>query len=294
MRIRACPAGTWEFTERLPHPALRPGVLAYRGFRLSLGRPRRRLEIPCAAVTVVLNLGQRPLRVRSATTGQTLVHSAAPLVSGLVSRPTLGEHGGELHGVEVTLRPWAAFRLFGVEMHELGNTVNETSALAGHRYEDLCDVLAGTPAWQDRFRILDAALRLWIQAGPAPCGRTVWAWNRLERSGGTVPVHTLAAEASWSERQLERRFREQIGLPPRTAARVLRIRRALGSLSAGMRPSEAAALAGFYDQAHLNRDFKAMTAHSPSRFLALRASDRPGPAEVDRVSGEVTSAVLTG
>ncbi|MEU9145827.1 helix-turn-helix domain-containing protein [Streptomyces sp. NPDC048349] len=293
MRIRACPAGTWEFAQRLPHPALRPGVLGYRGFRLALGRPRRRLEIPCAAVTLVLNLGGRPLRVRCAATGQTLVHTAAPLVSGMVSRPTLGEHDGHLHGIEVTLRPWAAFRLFGVDMHELGNTVGETSALTGTRYPDLCGVLAGTAGWQDRFRILDAALRLWIRDGPAPCPRTVWAWDRLERSGGTLPVHTLAAETSWSERQLERRFREQIGLPPRTAARVLRVRRVLGSLSAGMRPSEAATLAGFYDQAHLNRDFKAMTAHSPSRFLALRASARPGPAEVDRVSGEVTSAVLT-
>lgn len=291
MRMRRCPAGTWETAERAPHPALRPGVLAYRGFRMSLPGPRRRLEIPCAAVTVLLNFGP-PLRVRCAATGRTLLHTSAPMISGMVSRPTVGEHGGELHGIELTLRPWAAFRLFGIDMHELGNTVIEASALTGARCQDLRDVLAATPTWQLRFRILDATLGAWQSAGPAPCARTVWAWQRLEQSGGALPVRELAASASWSERQLERRFREQIGLPPRTAARVLRVRRALGALSAGVPPAETAVLSGYYDQAHMNRDFKALTAHSPSRFLALRTSARPGPDEVDRVRGEVTSAVL--
>jgi AraC-like DNA-binding protein len=267
--------------------------LGYRGFRLALGGTRRRLEIPCAAVTVLLNFG-RPLRISCAVTGRTLLSTAAPMVSGMVSRPTVGEHEGELQGIEVTLRPWAAFRLFGVEMHELANTVTATAALGGTaaRCQDLADALAAVPTWGERFRILDATLRLWQEAGPAPCSRTVWAWQRLERSGGALPVRTLAAEVSWSERQLERRFREQVGLPPRTAARVLRVRRALRALSVGTPPAEAALLSGYYDQAHLNRDFKAMTAHSPSRVLALRSSSRPGPAEVDRVPGQVTSAVL--
>ncbi|WP_141726560.1 helix-turn-helix domain-containing protein, partial [Actinacidiphila rubida] len=53
--------------------------------------------------------------------------------------------------------------------------------------------------------------------------------------------------------------------------------------------SAAAAACGFYDQAHLHRDFKAMTGCTPREFLARRStSGRP----VDRMPGRVTSALV--
>ncbi|MFI9103598.1 helix-turn-helix domain-containing protein [Streptomyces fildesensis] len=288
---RQCPAGTWEVARQLPHPALRPGVLQYRGFRMDLGGSRRRLELPSGSVTVVFNFG-RPLRVTCASSGRVLASSSAPVVAGMLTRPSIGEHSGRLHGMEVALQPWAAFRLFDTPMRELADAMAPADPVIGARCQILSDALADAPGWPERFALLDTALRLWTEKGTTPCPRTIHAWDQLRASGGTMPVRELAASTGWSERHLERRFLEQIGLSPKGAGRVLRLRQALTMMAEGKSSADVAMECRFYDQAHFNREFKAMTGHAPSRFMAIRTLGSSGPPAVDRLEGQVTSAVL--
>ncbi|WP_368073223.1 helix-turn-helix domain-containing protein, partial [Streptomyces sp. SolWspMP-sol7th] len=59
-----------------------------------------------------------------------------------------------------------------------------------------------------------------------------------------------ASRGRWGggERQVQSRFREQIGLTPKAAARVVRLQRAVRLLTSGLSQAETAALCGFYDQ----------------------------------------------
>jgi AraC-like DNA-binding protein len=110
-------------------------------------------------------------------------------------------------------------------------------------------------------------------------------------------VPRLAAEVGWSVRQLENCFREQIGLGPKAAARVLRLQRARRLLAAGRSQAETAAVCGYYDQAHLSGEFKAMTGCTPREFTAARGTvsvSPPGPPGDSRLAGEATSLVLLG
>jgi transcriptional regulator GlxA family with amidase domain len=94
----------------------------------------------------------------------------------------------------------------------------------------------------------------------------VWAWQRLCQSGGHIPIAQLAAEVGWTRRHLLTRFREQIGLAPKTVARVIRFQRALQLLQRPVsRPSVGgvAQLTGYSDQAHLTREFRALTGVTP-------------------------------
>lgn len=109
-----------------------------------------------------------------------------------------------------------------------------------------------------------------IAARAEPARRTIaGAVARLRATGGCVGVAELARAANLSPRQLERCFRERVGLGPKTFARLVRFQRALGLLR-GPRASLArvAAQAGYYDQAHMVRDFRQFAEASPSRFLA--------------------------
>jgi len=118
------------------------------------------------------------------------------------------------------------------------------------------------------------------------------AWAVLVRTCGAIPVPRLAEEVGWSVRHLENRFREQIGLGPKAAARVLRLQRARRLLAAGQGPAETAALCGFYDQAHLSAEFKAMTGCTPREFTRARRLPVPVSRGADRLNGEATSLVL--
>lgn len=287
--------GAWESVPALPHPELRPGVLRYHGYRLELPEPVRRLEVPVGAVTLVLGFGP-PVRLLRADGTRTALVSVA---SGLATAPTIGEHGGRVAGVEILLSPWAAFRLLDVDSHELAERCVDPGQLPhGARFTRLASALAGRRGWAERFAVLDSALRRWWRTGPAWSPRVEHAWRLLERSGGAAAVGAVAREVGWSPRQLQSRFREQIGLPPKAAARVLRLQRVSRLLTSGLGQAETAALCGFYDQSHLSTEFHAMTGRTPGEFVlargALRAADGAGGPHRDRLGGAVTSLVLRG
>ncbi|MFE0252591.1 helix-turn-helix domain-containing protein [Streptomyces sp. NPDC059010] len=282
--------GSWEVAQALPHPRLRPGVMSYRGVRLALDRPRRRLEVPIGAATLLLGFDE-PVRItRPGRPPDTLVC----VYCGPTTTPAVGEHGGRLGGIEVLLMPWAAFTLFGTPQYELANRTVDPDDLphALHtRVGELAAALAALPTWADRFGLLDDVFARWSRAGTPCSARVVRAWAELVRTGGSVPVPRLADEVGWSVRQLENRFREQIGLGPKAAARVLRLQRARRLLAAGRGQAETAAACGFYDQAHLSGEFKAMTGCTPREFTAAREVPVGTPAS-DRLAGEATSLVL--
>ena len=77
-------------------------------------------------------------------------------------------------------------------------------------------------------------------------------------------------QTGWSHRRLIGAFRDQVGLAPKALARVLRFQRAASSLREGGRDrlADVAYDCGYYDQAHLNRDFRQFAATTPSEYAA--------------------------
>lgn len=287
--LLSCPSGEWEIARAWPDERLRPGVHSYRGFRVALSRPQRRLELPQGMVTLVIGF-EGPVRVTDA------VHPAGTpftsLVAGLHTRAALGEHDGRASGLQVILTPWAAFRFLAVDMHELAETVVDLNAVLGARGQALTDALAVAPNWAARFTLLDRALTPACTSGPVVCPQVLRAWDLLCVGRRHLPVGQVAAEVGWSERQLRRRFQEQIGLSPMAVTRVVRLRHALHLLTTGATATATASACGFHDQPHFQHEFKAMTSLTPVEFLAHRALGNAVPACVDRITGRVTSVVL--
>lgn len=86
-------------------------------------------------------------------------------------------------------------------------------------------------------------------------------------SSGRTPIARVASELGLSERQLERLFHERVGIRPKVFARVLRMQQAMRLLQSA--PSSAiAAEAGYADEAHLFRDFRALCGTTPSGLAA--------------------------
>jgi transcriptional regulator GlxA family with amidase domain len=98
-----------------------------------------------------------------------------------------------------------------------------------------------------------------------------YAWRALLRTGGTAPVRAIADSIGWSRQHLARRFGTEFGLSPKLAARVIRFskaRRMLASTPAFITLAQVAAACGYYDQAHLDRDFAELACCSPSEWMA--------------------------
>jgi len=114
------------------------------------------------------------------------------------------------------------------------------------------------------------------------------AWRLLVDTGGTITVAKLAAETGWSRRHLAQRFTAELGYGPKLAARVIRLEEARRLMGHPRRPTlaEVAAMAGFYDQPHLNRDFVELAGCSPSEWIATEIPSVQDDAGVDPAVSE--------
>ncbi|MER7461280.1 AraC family transcriptional regulator [Streptomyces sp. NPDC097981] len=81
-----------------------------------------------------------------------------------------------------------------------------------------------------------------------------------------ISADDLARAAGCSRFALYRAFRQEYGMPPSDYQRMLRLRRARGLLTCGVPSADAAASAGFSDQAHFNRWFKRTYGVTPGTF----------------------------
>jgi AraC-like DNA-binding protein len=77
-------------------------------------------------------------------------------------------------------------------------------------------------------------------------------------------VAAVAERVFLSERQLRRRFTEEVGYGPKTLQRILRFQRAVAELRSDRAElAGAAATAGYADQAHLSRESRRLAGLSP-------------------------------
>ena len=132
----------------------------------------------------------------------------------------------------------------------------------------LFERLGGARTSLDVAAILDRAIdeRLTLARGPrAQAEIAVHAAARLATAG----VSEVATALGVSERNLRRVFRDTIGVGPKTFARLERFRRALDAARAREAPSWAAIAlgAGYYDQAHLIAEFRAIAGVTPQALL---------------------------
>jgi transcriptional regulator GlxA family with amidase domain len=86
----------------------------------------------------------------------------------------------------------------------------------------------------------------------------------------STPVSAVAVALGVSERQLRRVFHEIVGMSPKAFARLARFRRALRAVHDDSRLSWAAiaAATGYYDQAHLIEEFRAIAGVTPRSLLS--------------------------
>ncbi|MEV0383069.1 helix-turn-helix domain-containing protein [Nonomuraea sp. NPDC050643] len=249
--------------EAVPSAALRPYVLRLCAYREHYAAPVTRSEMAMPGAVLILAFGT-PMEVDG--------ERVSAFTGGLSDRFTVTRSAGPSEGVEVYLTPFGARRLYGMPMRHLTNRVVPVGDLLGPWSALMVERLAETPSWRERLALTDRLLCERIAAGPALRPELPWAWARLLESGGRLGVSSLAESLGWSQRHLVARFQDQIGLPPKTAARVIRFGRALRLLRSGTAIAEVAAECGFYDQAHMNRDFRVLGDTTPGRIYPRPAA----------------------
>lgn len=165
----------------------------------------------------------------------------------------------------VQLHPWALARLTTQSLAGTADALVPLAAVLPALHAVLAPCLGQPEAVV--LACLAAQLPGLLVAAELPLLRQ--ACQRWQQTKGTVAVLALAQELGCSTRQLEKVFRQYLGLTPKEFTAVLRVRGVVDALQhpATAQPLAQLALAhGFYDQAHFIKVFRRMVQLSPGKF----------------------------
>ena len=119
--------------------------------------------------------------------------------------------------------------------------------------------------WQRRCGIIENLLLRCLLARDDRGASLRGAISSILESGGRISVDRLASDSGISGRQLERRFVSDVGIGPKLLCRVLRFQQVFQAVERSDRNWAAiAADCGYYDQAHLIRDFQQFAGQTPA------------------------------
>lgn len=169
----------------------------------------------------------------------------------------------------IRFRPGMAGRLLGIAPAELTDLHVATEDLWGSRARELSCRLAEPGPAEEQLRLLASVL----PSPPSVPGAVHRAIEAIVASHGAVDLDWVARQANLSPRQFRRRCLEESGLAPKQLCRVLRFRHAwsLAERAAGRDWSGIAAEAGYFDQAHLIRDFREFAGGPPMAVFSNTA-----------------------
>jgi AraC-like DNA-binding protein len=229
--------------------------------------------VPDGCVDIIFNLSH----ARGVCSG---VDEPEAAVVGVITRPLRVERPAAAPMLGVTLAPAAARSFLDVPINDLNDKLVDLRALWGRETDDLLDGLRRPSTMLARARQLDAFLARKLAHGRGPDPMVVAAVRLIRAHAGRLSMHDLVEQLGVSERGLQRRFRQCTGLSPKGLSRIARVQAVLLRLARErtVARTRASALSwggvawelGFSDQAHLIREFRAMTGVTPGRYLGER------------------------
>lgn len=103
---------------------------------------------------------------------------------------------------------------------------------------------------------------------PSVDKRIQHALSLIQVHRGNLTIGKLATESCLSERQLERRFKEEVGISPKTFSRIMKFREVHKRLNAGTWTNlhELAWDCGYFDNAHMTKEYLTFSGTLPSAF----------------------------
>ncbi|SHG64559.1 helix-turn-helix domain-containing protein [Massilia sp. CF038] len=253
----------------LPAPALTPFVkqLWYADTPADAQVGREHI-LPTGQMHLVFRLAGAPLKVFDSANDQHGAVAREPVVGGPRASFYVKESGLAVSAIGVQLLPGAAMSLFGVSAAELAERHTPLSELWGAAGRSALDRIAqaGTPLAQ--LRVLECLL---AERLPRIRAMHPAVAQLLSQPGQLTRIDTLVRDSRYSHRGFIALFREATGMSPKRYARLMRFRTVLARLrqQPGVALGALAQDAGYSDQAHMHREFRAFAGVTPRQYVQL-------------------------
>jgi AraC-like DNA-binding protein len=233
----------------------------------SAAAPPERI-LPDGCVELIVNFGDRFFQH---VDGERQIQPRNFLV-GQMTGPILISPSGTVELLGIRFQPGCTRPFLDSPANELTDHVVELGSLS-RQFEDsllcACEQAVGA---ERKIAAVDAFLVSRLNDGKFDSHLVALAASVVDRRG-LVSVDQLASSAGVSSRQLERRFLQEVGVGPKLLARIVRFQQVFRAVDQ-LNPAWAtvAVECGYYDQAHLIRDFNQFAQQTPAVLFASQSA----------------------
>jgi len=245
-----------------PSPALRPYVQHYWLIRQSdsIASSREEFWHSGAGSGIVFTLAGD-----FSIDGETITQSY--FVDGAFTTSRRLQFSGAVTAIGIRFHPAGAFPFLDVSAYELTNGMAGLDDLNLKTSASLYEQLLTVPSLHQKIALIENWLLHLLNTRREIPPIIFQSLDMLQGSHGQIQIHDLAQEIAISERQLQRLYKEQIGISPKQFARLQRVNHARDILKIAHDPfAEIGFSAGYYDQSHFIREFKSVVGMTPEQY----------------------------
>ncbi len=249
-----------NYSEIRPRPPLSSFVECFWTLQSDVPSTQPERILPDGCVELILNFGAQ----FSQHDNDKQRFQPRSFLVGQMTGPILISPTGPVQLLGIRFHPGGTFPFLRLPLHEIIDEVVDLGSLSTRLERDLLSVtsqvesLAGKTVAVERFLTKQLS-----GSDDASCVMMLTA--QIVDSGGLVSVDQLAGDAGISSRQLERRFLREVGLGPKMLGRIIRFQQVFRAVEqCNSAWAEIAIACGYYDQAHLIRDFNQFARQTPA------------------------------
>jgi AraC-like DNA-binding protein len=248
--------------------------------------PEPEIVLPDGKTELIVHFGDAFLKLE----GDTYQRQARVLMSGQLTERIMLKPTGEIGVVSIRFKAAGAARFFDVPYEALVDRVVDFADFEPAFAAAIHERIARCGSHDERLATMIAMLEERLTQESREDIFVRQACQHIARSEGGYSARDLVKLIGYSERQLERKFKKQVGIAPKILSRIARFQKflAMAKATGTLTLADAAAACGYYDQSHFIRDFTKFSGVSPMKYLngphvmsdhLITPTDPPTPAD---------------
>jgi AraC-like DNA-binding protein len=172
----------------------------------------------------------------------------------------------------IRIKPEGVYNIFGTPASEVHQNYFDVESIAGKSFSEFCSAVRDSITTAKMISSAEQYILKNISSGRINLYYLNRAAEIIRRRNGVITINDLASKVYISTRQLEREFKEKLGISPKSYMRIARLNEVNRRIINGERVdlTELSYSAGYSDQAHFIRDFKQFTGESPRVFITRK------------------------
>lgn len=263
----------FNFHRYLPHPALRPYVEYYYIFQVrdTLDSPVPQTLVPLNHPLLLFNTGA-DLNIRNIK-GQ-IVSLPESIISGFCTESARFVPSQGVENLGVFFRPQGMKRLLNVPMDAMANRAFDACVVLDNSVKYVLEKLQEEHEIQNRLNIIDSFLLAHLSCTSNQDDLVSEILYEMYDQRGLLMIRDLSKKFQISRQYLYRIFNRSLGVSPKVFGRLLRFHHLLNLIKKQPNNNWHDVLysSGFYDQAHMIREFTSIVGQPPTSVTGQNLS----------------------